>query len=54
MPGRGLACNFLCIEVIVLLFYWPCDQAVGVDAGQAEHEDGGDDEEKVKTSKTNQ
>ena len=27
---------------------------MGVDAGQAEHEDGGDDEEKVKTSKTNQ
>jgi hypothetical protein len=27
---------------------------VGVDAGQAKHEDGGEDEEQVKTSKTNQ
>ena len=32
----------------------PGDEAVGVDAGQAKHEDGCDDEDEVKTGQANQ
>ena len=54
MPGLTLPCTDgikLCGKCWTDL---PGEDTVGVDAGQAKHEDGGEDQDQVKTSKTNQ